>query len=170
MLSTYTAFVQNEVTAYSCHLTHTHTHTVKLSFSFFPVVQKFDYDSSTVRKCFFREALLQIFIPYILKQLNPCFVSVSTSPSLFPRTWKINNAHLAFCFCNKEKHCDWFIVVCSWFHSSLKHQELPRFEELIFEDFSHFILVENIFEEVVLQSVMKDIIMGQSSLVVYLYR
>ncbi|XP_004558670.1 protein Niban 2b [Maylandia zebra] len=77
------------------------------------VIKKFDYDSSTVRKCFFREALLQIFIPYILKQLNPCFVS-----------------------------------------------ELPRFEELIFEDFSHFILVENIFEEVVLQSVMKDIIMA----------
>uniref|UniRef100_A0AAX7UPA3 PH domain-containing protein n=1 Tax=Astatotilapia calliptera TaxID=8154 RepID=A0AAX7UPA3_ASTCA len=76
------------------------------------VIKKFDYDSSTVRKCFFREALLQIFIPYILKQLNPCFVS------------------------------------------------LPRFEELIFEDFSHFILVENIFEEVVLQSVMKDIIMA----------
>uniref|UniRef100_A0A3P9CNA9 Niban apoptosis regulator 2b n=1 Tax=Maylandia zebra TaxID=106582 RepID=A0A3P9CNA9_9CICH len=75
------------------------------------VIKKFDYDSSTVRKCFFREALLQIFIPYILKQLNPCF-------------------------------------------------ELPRFEELIFEDFSHFILVENIFEEVVLQSVMKDIIMA----------
>ncbi|XP_063346540.1 protein Niban 2b isoform X1 [Pelmatolapia mariae] len=77
------------------------------------VIKKFDYDSSTVRKCFFREALLQIFIPYILKQLNPCFVS-----------------------------------------------ELPRFEELIFEDFSRFILVENIFEEVVLQSVMKDIIMA----------
>uniref|UniRef100_I3K8I8 Niban apoptosis regulator 2b n=1 Tax=Oreochromis niloticus TaxID=8128 RepID=I3K8I8_ORENI len=76
------------------------------------VIKKFDYDSSTVRKRFFREALLQIFIPYILKQLNPCFVS------------------------------------------------LPRFEELIFEDFSRFILVENIFEEVVLQSVMKDIIMA----------
>lgn len=42
-----------------------------------------------------------------------------------------------------------------------KHQEFPRFEELIFEDFSHFILVENIFEEVVLQSVMKDIMMGE---------
>uniref|UniRef100_A0A3Q4H9B2 Niban apoptosis regulator 2b n=1 Tax=Neolamprologus brichardi TaxID=32507 RepID=A0A3Q4H9B2_NEOBR len=35
------------------------------------VIKKFDYDSSTVRKCFFREALLQIFIPYMLKQLNP---------------------------------------------------------------------------------------------------
>lgn len=43
-----------------------------------------------------------------------------------------------------------------------QHQELPRFQELIFEDFSRFILVENIFEEVVLQSVMKDIMMGQS--------
>lgn len=42
------------------------------------------------------------------------------------------------------------------------HQELPRFQELIFEDFSRFILVENIFEEVVLHSVMKDIMMGQS--------
>ncbi|CAB1322297.1 unnamed protein product, partial [Coregonus sp. 'balchen'] len=31
-------------------------------------------------------------------------------------------------------------------------KELPRFQELIFEDFSRFILVENIFEEVVLHS------------------
>uniref|UniRef100_A0A3Q1I4H6 Niban apoptosis regulator 2b n=1 Tax=Acanthochromis polyacanthus TaxID=80966 RepID=A0A3Q1I4H6_9TELE len=82
------------------------------------VIKKFDYDSSTVRKRFFREALLQIFIPYMLKQLSPACAS-----------------------------------------------ELPRFQELIFEDFSRFILVENIFEEVVLHSVMKDIMMGQSSTV-----
>uniref|UniRef100_A0A3B3SW03 Niban apoptosis regulator 2a n=1 Tax=Paramormyrops kingsleyae TaxID=1676925 RepID=A0A3B3SW03_9TELE len=75
------------------------------------VIKKYDYDSSTVRKRFFKEALLQIIIPYMLKQLSPS---------------------------------------CS--------EELPRFQELIFEDFSRFILVENIFEEVVLQSVMKDII------------
>lgn len=77
------------------------------------VIKKFDYDSSTVRKRFFREALLQIFIPYMLKQLSPACAS-----------------------------------------------ELPRFQELIFEDFSRFILVENIFEEVVLHSVMKDIMMA----------
>ncbi|KAG9261943.1 niban-like protein 1 [Astyanax mexicanus] len=77
------------------------------------VIKKFDYDSSTVRKKFFREALLQVFIPYMLKQLSPS---------------------------------------CS--------AELPRFQELIFEDFSRFILVENIFEEVVLQTVMKDIMMA----------
>uniref|UniRef100_A0A8B9K912 Niban apoptosis regulator 2 n=1 Tax=Astyanax mexicanus TaxID=7994 RepID=A0A8B9K912_ASTMX len=35
------------------------------------VIKKFDYDSSTVRKKFFREALLQVFIPYMLKQLSP---------------------------------------------------------------------------------------------------
>uniref|UniRef100_A0A3Q2D4R2 Niban apoptosis regulator 2b n=1 Tax=Cyprinodon variegatus TaxID=28743 RepID=A0A3Q2D4R2_CYPVA len=85
---------------------------VTLSFPrlFFGFPQKFDYDSSTVRKRFFREALLQIFIPYMLKQLSPCDCSYG------------------------------------W---------------LIFEDFSRFILVENIFEEVVLHSVMKDIMMGQ---------
>uniref|UniRef100_A0A672JVV5 Niban-like protein 1 n=1 Tax=Sinocyclocheilus grahami TaxID=75366 RepID=A0A672JVV5_SINGR len=77
------------------------------------VIKKFDYDSSTVRKKFFREALLQIFIPYMLKQLSPS---------------------------------------CS--------AELPHFQELIFEDFSRFILVENIFEEVVLHTVMKDIMMA----------
>lgn len=77
------------------------------------VIKKFDYDSSTVRKKLFREALLQIFIPYMLKQLSPS---------------------------------------CS--------AELPRFQELIFEDFSRFILVENIFEEVVLHTVMKDIMMA----------
>ncbi|XP_035246997.1 protein Niban 2a [Anguilla anguilla] len=77
------------------------------------VVKKFDYDSSTVRKKFFREALLQILIPYLLKQLSPSCAG-----------------------------------------------DLPRFQELIFEDFSRFILVENVFEEVVLQSVMKDITMA----------
>ncbi|KAM3610762.1 uncharacterized protein V6R79_008613 [Siganus canaliculatus] len=77
------------------------------------VIKKFDYDSSTVRKRFFREALLQIFIPYMLKQLSPSCAS-----------------------------------------------ELPRFQELIFEDFSQFILVEVIFEEVVLHSVMKDILLA----------
>lgn len=50
----------------------------------------------------------------------------------------------------------------------VEHQELPRFQELIFEDFSSFILVENIFEEVVLHSVMKDIMMGQSFTVLFI--
>ncbi|KFQ10424.1 Niban-like 1, partial [Leptosomus discolor] len=36
-------------------------------------------------------------------------------------------------------------------------QELAKFQELIFEDFASYILVENTYEEVVLQSVMKDI-------------
>ncbi|NXW84702.1 NIBL1 protein, partial [Alopecoenas beccarii] len=74
------------------------------------ILQKFDYDSSTVRKKFFREALLQITIPFLLKKLAP---------------------------------------TCKG--------ELAKFQELIFEDFASFILVENTYEEVVLQSVMKDI-------------
>ncbi|XP_058709561.1 protein Niban 2-like isoform X1 [Poecile atricapillus] len=74
------------------------------------VLKKFDYDSSTVRKKFFREALLQITIPFLLRKLAP---------------------------------------TCKG--------ELAKFQELIFEDFASFILVENTYEEVVLQSVMKDI-------------
>ncbi|KAM9117037.1 protein Niban 2 isoform 2-T3 [Pangshura tecta] len=74
------------------------------------VLKKYDYDSSSVRKKFFREALLQITIPFLLKKLAP---------------------------------------TCKG--------ELPKFQELIFEDFDSFILVENTYEEVVLQSVMKDI-------------
>uniref|UniRef100_A0A3Q3AUT0 Niban apoptosis regulator 2a n=1 Tax=Kryptolebias marmoratus TaxID=37003 RepID=A0A3Q3AUT0_KRYMA len=77
------------------------------------VLKKYDYDSSTVRKKFFREALLQIIIPYMLQQLAP---------------------------------------VCT--------PELPRFKELIFEDLSRFLLVEDMYEEVVLQSVTKDIMMA----------
>ncbi|XP_061590454.1 protein Niban 2a [Cololabis saira] len=77
------------------------------------VLKKYDYDSSTVRKKFFREALLQIIIPYMLQQL-----SLSCTP------------------------------------------ELPRFKELIFEDLSRFLLVENMYEEVVLQSVTKEIMMA----------
>lgn len=45
--------------------------------------------------------------------------------------------------------------------SAFHPQELPRFKELIFEDFSQFLLVENMYEEVVLQSVSKDIMMGE---------
>ncbi|KAK1334116.1 hypothetical protein QTO34_005116 [Cnephaeus nilssonii] len=75
------------------------------------VLKKYDYDSSSVRKRFFREALLQITIPFLLKKLAPTCKS-----------------------------------------------ELPRFQELIFEDFARFILVENTYEECVLQTVMKDIL------------
>ncbi|NWZ82407.1 NIBL1 protein, partial [Poecile atricapillus] len=78
------------------------------------VLKKFDYDSSTVRKKFFREALLQITIPFLLRKLAP---------------------------------------TCKG--------ELAKFQELIFEDFASFILVENTYEEVVLQSVMKDIMQGR---------
>ncbi|NWZ92831.1 NIBL1 protein, partial [Nesospiza acunhae] len=44
-----------------------------------------------------------------------------------------------------------------WAEPPLPWQELAKFQELIFEDFASFILVENTYEEVVLQSVMKDI-------------
>uniref|UniRef100_A0A8D0BVR2 Niban apoptosis regulator 2 n=1 Tax=Salvator merianae TaxID=96440 RepID=A0A8D0BVR2_SALMN len=77
------------------------------------VLKKYDYDSSTVRKKFFREALLQITVPFLLKKLAP---------------------------------------TCKG--------DLSRFQELIFEDFAPFIRVENTYEEVVLQSVMKDIMMA----------
>ncbi|MEQ2218506.1 hypothetical protein XENOCAPTIV_004124, partial [Xenoophorus captivus] len=42
----------------------------------------------------------------------------------------------------------------------LMREELPRFQELIFEDLSRFLLVENMYEEVVLQSVSNDIMMA----------
>ncbi|MEE6527111.1 hypothetical protein FKM82_028217, partial [Ascaphus truei] len=35
------------------------------------VLKKYDYDSSSVRKKFFQEALLQILIPFLLKKLAP---------------------------------------------------------------------------------------------------
>lgn len=75
------------------------------------VLKKYDYDSSTVRKKFFQEALLQIIIPFLLKKLAPTCKS-----------------------------------------------ELPRYQELIFEELSRFVLVESIYEEVVLQTVMRDIV------------
>ncbi|OCT57982.1 hypothetical protein XELAEV_18002851mg [Xenopus laevis] len=37
-------------------------------------------------------------------------------------------------------------------------KEFPRFQELIFEDLSRYVLVENTYEEVVLQSIMRDIV------------
>ncbi|KAM5145874.1 protein Niban 2 [Mantella aurantiaca] len=75
------------------------------------VLKKYDYDSSSIRKKFFQEALLQIIIPFLLKKLAPTCKS-----------------------------------------------ELPRYQELIFEELSRFVLVENTYEEVVLQTVMRDIV------------
>uniref|UniRef100_A0A671YY42 Niban apoptosis regulator 2a n=1 Tax=Sparus aurata TaxID=8175 RepID=A0A671YY42_SPAAU len=95
------------------------------------VLKKYDYDSSTVRKKFFREALLQIIIPYMLQQL-----STSCSPVSI------------------KQHVSYQLSL------SLPLQVLPQFKELIFADFSRFLLVENMFEEVVLQSVSKDIMMA----------
>lgn len=52
--------------------------------SFLPS-QKYDYDSSSVRKRFFREALLQITIPFLLKKLAPTCKSVSGPAPPQPR-------------------------------------------------------------------------------------
>lgn len=61
---------------------------VSLPASLLAPPQKFDYDSSSVRKRFFREALLQIFVPYMLKQLAPSCVHVSlTRPPPCPPGW-----------------------------------------------------------------------------------
>lgn len=47
---------------------------------FLVIHQKYDYDSSTVRKKFFREALLQITIPFLLKKLAPTCKGVRRNP------------------------------------------------------------------------------------------
>ncbi|KAK0149053.1 Niban-like protein 1 [Merluccius polli] len=106
------------------------------------VLKKYDYDSSTVRKKFFREALLQMIIPYMLRHLSPSCSPVSLTALLPPL--------LRFFFSFDFKPLTLFDLIC----------ELPKFKELIFEDFSRFLLVENVFEEVVLQSVSKDIMMA----------
>lgn len=116
-------------------------------------LQKYDYDSSTVRKKFFREALLQITIPFLLKKLAPTCKGVRGGeqrsveglrhPSRIPRDRDLPVPHPA--------------------DRPLPPQELAKFQELIFEDFASFILVENTYEEVVLQSVMKDIMQGRET-------
>lgn len=50
-----------------------------------PSLQKYDYDSSSVRKRFFREALLQITIPFLLKKLAPTCKSVSPRLAVAPQ-------------------------------------------------------------------------------------
>lgn len=98
-----------------------------------------------MRKRFFREALLQITIPFLLKKLAPTCKSVSApwpSPPPSPLQPLGGPDPLSL----------------SW--PPPLPQELPRFQELIFEDFARFILVENTYEEVVLQTVMKDILQG----------
>lgn len=118
--------------------------------------QKYDYDSSSVRKRFFREALLQITIPFLLKKLAPTCKSVSPPPrpSLLrpPEHSPLRGPRAQ----GGPDHPPALSL------PTPPPQELPRFQELIFEDFARFILVENTYEEVVLQTVMKDILQGMA--------
>lgn len=64
-----------------------------LSFEHLPAPQKYDYDSSTVRKKFFREALLQITIPYMLQQLRPSCSPVSIASHTCPHSRAVTRRH-----------------------------------------------------------------------------
>ncbi|XP_051731431.1 protein Niban 1a [Ctenopharyngodon idella] len=76
------------------------------------VLKQFDYDSSTVRKRIFQEALIDITLPSIKKHLAPSF-----------------------------------------------KEELPKFEQYIFADYSNFISVENVYEDIIQQILEKDVSM-----------
>lgn len=74
--------------------------------SVFPVsttCQKYDYDSSTVRKKFFREALLQIMIPYMLQHLKPsCSTVSSTQHTLTLAVLSLQSLNSTVCQCNQQ--------------------------------------------------------------------
>ncbi|XP_051581305.1 protein Niban 1-like [Myxocyprinus asiaticus] len=74
------------------------------------VLKQFDYDSSTVRKKIFQEALISITLPSIKIHLAPSF-----------------------------------------------KEELPEFEQYIFADYSNFISVENVYEDILQQILGKDV-------------
>ncbi|MBN3302326.1 NIBAN protein, partial [Amia calva] len=74
------------------------------------VLKQYDYDSSTVRKKIFQEALIDITLPTIQKSLAP-----SCKP------------------------------------------ELQKFEQFIFADYSNFIQVENVYEEILLQTLENEV-------------
>ncbi|XP_051511498.1 protein Niban 1-like isoform X2 [Myxocyprinus asiaticus] len=76
------------------------------------VLRQFDYDSSTVRKKIFQEALISITLPSIKKHLDPSF-----------------------------------------------KKELPKFQQYIFADYSNFISVENVYEDILQQILEKDVSM-----------
>ncbi|RXM28361.1 Protein Niban [Acipenser ruthenus] len=72
--------------------------------------QQYDYDSSTLRKKLFQEALVEITMPTIQKSLAP--------------------------------NCK---------------PELQRFEQYIFADYTNFIQVEHVYEEIILQTLLSEI-------------
>ncbi|XP_012576663.1 PREDICTED: niban-like protein 1 [Condylura cristata] len=87
-------------------------------------------------------------------------------PTKFPLIlWHPSARHYYFCMMTEAEQDKWQAVLQDCIrHCNNGEQpwgrmgELPRFQELIFEDFARFILVENTYEEVVLQTVMKDIL------------
>ncbi|KAI7799863.1 protein Niban 1a [Triplophysa rosa] len=76
------------------------------------VLKQFDYDSSTVRKKIFQDALISITLPSIKKHLAPSF-----------------------------------------------KEELPKLEQHIFADYSNFINVENVYEDVLQQILEKEVLL-----------
>ncbi|XP_028667200.2 protein Niban 1a [Erpetoichthys calabaricus] len=74
------------------------------------VVKQYDYDSSTIRKKLFQEALIEITLPTMQKSLAPTF-----------------------------------------------KPELQKFEQYIFADYTNFIQVENVYEDILLQILLSEI-------------
>ncbi|KAK1164016.1 protein Niban 1-like isoform X1 [Acipenser oxyrinchus oxyrinchus] len=74
------------------------------------VLKQYDYDSSTLRKKLFQEALVEITMPTMQKSLAP-----SCKP------------------------------------------ELQRFEQYVFADYTNFIQVENVYEEMILQTLLSEV-------------
>lgn len=84
---------------------------------------------------------------------------VEREPTLF--AYYVSKSCSLFCSLSLFTTAQIFVNAHKFVNVTCSFQDLPGFQELIFEDFSRFILVDSIFEEVVLHSVMKDIMTGE---------
>lgn len=107
--------------------------------------QQLDYDSRVVQRRLYQKSLLEIALPPLLSKMDSKYKTVSET-----HRWP-EAACLRLSHCTQYKSDAWLLFV----------QELQQFEQYIFSDYSSFILVHNVYDDILRTICQKEVDRGK---------
>ncbi len=122
--------------------------------------QQLDYDSRVVQRRLYQEALLEITLPALTRRMDSKWKSVGQI-HLCSLSVPLSLIYL-------NTHTDLFILCVTAIQSVLQSvtfsvQELKQYEQYIFSDYSSFILVHNVYDDVLQNILRKEIETGKDT-------
>lgn len=106
--------------------------------------QQLDYDSRVVQRRLYQEALLEITLPALARRMDSKWRTVGPKYHFSP-----SNRLISATLIHRYLNC----VFCL--------QELQQFEQYIFSDYSSFILVQNVYDDVLRTILSTEIETGE---------